>query len=254
MAGEHFSTSQRQSILFYTTQKCASVYISTLIERLAAGADMPHIHFDAYMTIMNVRGPDGPFGNPSIAKQAFVPQGYYYGPVGSLRLFPDVKDYATVLVLRDPRDVLTSLYFSTAYSHALITEKLIKERKEALGMSIDEYVLANKDLYQRIYSGYCDTILQQPNVLFLKYEDMVADFPDFLHKLAAHVGLDDQKEIIETLIAEANFKIDKEDPYSHRRQAKPGDHRNKLKAETIAVLNETFETILKSTPIQLAYT
>jgi len=149
-----------------------------------------------------------------------------------------------VLVLRDPRDVLTSLYFSTAYSHAIITEKLIRERQEALGMSIEDYVLANKDLYKKIYAGYCDTLLRQPGVLFLKYEDMVDDFPAWLMRLAAHVGLDDQAEVIAALIAEADFTVKKEDPYAHRRQAKPGDHRNKLGPETVAVLDETFEAIL----------
>jgi hypothetical protein len=182
-------------------------------------------------------------------KTAFRPKGYYYGPIGTLRNIPRLEEYAVLLQLRDPRDVLTSLYYSTAYSHALISAKVVRRRKEALAMSVDEFVLTEIEEYLPIYEQYCGMLDTNKSVLFIKYEEMVGDFSNWLGKLSSHIGLNDQVEALERVRQDANFSVDAEDVFSQRRQVKPGDHRRKLQPATIDELNKAFKGVL----IRLGY-
>ncbi|QKD83329.1 hypothetical protein HPC62_14990 [Thermoleptolyngbya sichuanensis A183] len=44
----------------------------------------------------------------------------------------------------------------------------------------------------------------------------------------------------------ADFQVEDEDVYRHKRQVLPGDHTRKLQPETIAVLNEKFAEVLNA--------
>ena len=176
---------------------------------------------------------------------AFQPKGYYYGPIGSYRDIPHRHDYRVVLQLRDPRDVLTSLYYSTAFGHALISQKLVEERKEALKLSLDDFVLRTAEKYRGIYEDYINELMLDGEVLFLRYEDMVADFSTWLNRLSQHCQLDHLTESLMQIEAEADFDVSKEDKYVKRRQVTPGEHARKLSSETVAALNTSFEGILR---------
>lgn len=243
--GVRLSKSEHTSILFFTTQKCASRYVSEVIRALCTSAGMVAADYDAYVAMVRLPKQKNPFSHHGTISSAFQRKGYYYGPIGTYRDIPDLGVYKTFLQLRDPRDVLTSLYFSTVYSHALISPKLIRRRKEAQTMGIDEYVIATAEEYLTIYNGYCDHLLGQKNVLFLKYEEMVTDFDAWLQKLSQHLALSDQEEAIEAIRTDADFSMEQEDPYSQRRQIRPGDHRRKLKPETIKKLNKRFKPVLE---------
>jgi hypothetical protein len=243
--GEKLSTSQQPSILFFTTQKCASRYVSRIIAALTEPAGMVHADYDALTTMVRLPREQNPFAENGTLKLAFQPTGYYYGPIGTYRTIPNAEGYRTILQLRDPRDVLTSLYFSTAFSHALISEKLIRRREEALQMTIDEFVLFETREYIPIYQQYVDNLLGKPNVLFLRYEEMVESFEAWLAKLIGHAGISADLALLEQVRKEADFSVAQEDPYSQRRQVTPGDHKRKLKPETVAKLNSLFGSILK---------
>jgi hypothetical protein len=243
--GEKLSLSTNPSILFFTTQKCASRYVSRVITALAEHAGMVHADYDAFNAMLRPPREQNPFAVGGAIKVAFQPKGYYYGPIGTYRSLPGAEVYKTVLQLRDPRDVLTSLYFSTAFSHALISKKVIRRREEAARMTIDEFVIFETKEYIPIYQGYVDQLLNKPNVLFLKYEEMVGSFENWLAELIAHIGISVDSAILDQLRKEADFSVKQEDPYSQRRQVTPGDHKRKLKPETITELNKLFASILK---------
>lgn len=238
---------QQPSVLFFTTQKCASRYVSAVLSQLASAHDLVHADYDAYVTVFKVPASKDPFRGA--VHTAFKPHGFYYGPIGTLRSIPQIDEYKVLLQLRDPRDLLTSLYFSTAYSHAVINEKLIRRRDEALQQDIDTFVLNGADEYVRIFTSYLDGLLHKPNVLFVKYEDMVLNFDAWLETVSKHLGLDKHPETLEMIRQQADFSVEKEDKFSQKRQVTPGDHLRKLKPETIAELNVQFEPILR----QLGY-
>ena len=244
LTGEHLSRSDHTSILFFTTQKCASRYVDRVINKLATSAGLVHADYDAYVAMVRVPKHERLFTRDDKMQVAFKSKGYYYGPLGTFRKIPNLSHYRIVLQLRDPRDVLTSLYYSTAYSHAVISPKLIRRRKEALEMDIDDYVLHAANEYLPIYQDYCDSLLGKKGVLFLRYEDMVVDFPTWLSQLSRHTGLTGETKSIQEILNAADFSVNEEDIYAQRRQVTPGDYLRKLKSETIKILNDRFSEIL----------
>ena len=150
-------------------------------------------------------------------------------------------------MLREPRDVLTSLYFSHAYSHAiplLNQEELLNLRKKALSMTIDEYVIENMPKYLRIYQEYCQNLFGKPNVMFVTYEKMVTDFDTWLDSIIEFLKLKVSPELVSKIKEEADFTVKEENIYAHKRQVLPGEHQRKLKPETIEILNYNFSEIL----------
>lgn len=242
--GVSLSKNEHASILFFTTHKCASRYVSRLFTSLAEAEGMTPVDYDAFVTSSKVPLSLHPYKAEGTLSFAFQPQGYYYGPIGSYREIPQHKDYRVFLQLRDPRDVLTSLYYSTSFSHALISPKVLRERKAALEISLDEFVLDNAKRYYLIYSDYCEYMLGQNTVLFLKYENMVGDFEGWLKQLSEHTGMDHLYESLQRIQEQADFQVSEENIFSQRRQVTPGDHMRKLKPETIVKLNDVFSPIL----------
>jgi hypothetical protein len=51
--------------------------------------------------------------------------------------------------------------------------------------------------------------------------------------------------LIAQIKAGADFKVSSEDIYKHKRQVTPGDHKRKLKPETIDILNQKTAEVLK---------
>jgi len=154
-------------------------------------------------------------------------------------------------MLRDPRDVLVSFYFSMLASHAVPTaantsrEVLLRERSQAAQMDVDSYVLSKCADVKRTCENYLSAVLDHPNVLFVTYEQMVSDFPQWLNRIVEHGGFTPSEATMQRLISESNFEVTQEDPTRHVRQITPGDHRRKLKAETITSLNKELQTVLE---------
>jgi hypothetical protein len=247
--GVLLSHNPHPSILFFTHPKCASRYVNNMLVRLAKAEGLQPIDFDAYVTVDPPPPEFNPYKPEGSLAQAFQSTGYYYGAIGSFRPIPEMHKFRVVLNLRDPRDVLTSLYYSTAYSHAVISPKLLRRRQEAQNLNVDEFVLANTNEVLQIYTGYCEKLLND-QALFLKYEDMVGDFETWLSRLVKYVKLDQQQELINSLIADANFEVQRENKFSQRRQVTPGDHRRKLQSATIAELNNRFSAVLAAMDYQ----
>ncbi len=239
--------SEAQSIIFFTVHKCASVYVNGILRQLTGDGGMIPIDFAKYLW-QDGRSIQEILSNPKIAQQAFKPQGYFYGSFREFQPIPNLDQYRIILMLRDPRDVLTSLYFSQAYSHEEPSYLLGKKptwRTNAQSQTIDEFVKENIPIYLQRYHQHIHHLLGEPNVLFLKYEDMVLNFESWFNQLIEFLPIEVQPSQITKIIKKANLKVQKEDIYSHKRQVIPGDYQRKLTPEMITLLNQEFKEILE---------
>jgi hypothetical protein len=57
-------------------------------------------------------------------------------------------------------------------------------------------------------------------------------------------GVDVDTKVREKLMRMGRFDVEQEDVFSHKRQVQPGDHRRKLKPETIEEITEMFRPVL----------
>lgn len=181
------------------------------------------------------------------------------GPLRRPELIGDPRaydDWKTIIVLRDPRDVLVSLYFSLAFSHALppgpALGDFLATRARVQKMSLDKFALARaRTALLPRYTIYVEQFLGRPNTLLLRYEDVIGDWPGALGTMIDFIGLPVTPEWRRKMLElQSELNVGTEDPSSHKRQVAPGDAMRKLKPQTIERLNELLSVPLK----RLGYT
>lgn len=156
----------------------------------------------------------------------------------------------SVLLVRDPRDALVSEYFSFGgkyVSHQQPeknVENFIKNIMKTADLDIDAYVLQSADVHFSKLLEYKNG-LDFNNVLLRRYEEIFFDKESFLRDIFTHFELAVDGQIIKKVAKNHDVRPQKEDPSKHIRKATPGDHREKLKPETIDKLNTVFSDICK---------
>lgn len=179
----------------------------------------------------------------------------------------NIESYSVILHLRDPRDVLTSLFFSQLYSHSRknsgfnpSNDQINQWQKDG----IDKYITDRVPLFKKRYEIVCNNLLNRKNTIFIKYRDMVYNYGQWLDEFLSAFYLSNssklsifnpqtfslklQKREIHKKLYEkyrAEFQVESENIYKHKRQITPGDYKRKLSPETIGFLNSEFRDILK---------
>jgi hypothetical protein len=254
--GVHSNPSTHQSILHFSVNKAATQYVRSILAQCAVEEGMVPVHIHDYAFHTSFPYLDHLSADEMGSYQhIFKPTGYLYSAFGGMiEGIPSLDDFLIVLMVRDPRDVLVSKYYSIAYSHSEPDkrgdkyEAFMEQRTFARGASVDEYVLAESERIRCIYQRYIDLLVERHSGYYLtKYEDMVADFPRWLHSLLEYCQIEPSEQLCRTLIEKQNRAIpEEEDKDKHLRKGIAGDHKNKLTQRTIEVLDSRFGSVLES--------
>jgi hypothetical protein len=182
---------------------------------------------------------------------------------------------ASMVMLRDPRDCLVSMYFSFLGSHAAprhasksARTKLSENRgKSGSWPSIDSYVLSKAEWYHSLMKDTLSFAHQNNATTIIKYEDYIHDKLRFCRWIYSNITdlASGNSQNMQTqgrrraasylpaclhgvflkLIAMSTDRIpSSERPNSHVRKATPGDHVSKLNKSTIAKLDDVFHDVL----------
>jgi hypothetical protein len=233
-------------VLFLTTHKAGSRFLhNQLIKRLARRArwEMINPADDAWRTGTAI----GLIDDLSGRTECVV------GPVrrGQYIERPELFDgWSKILLLRDPRDVATSYYFSVSTSHSLpeppeLRAKMLAMREQAQAETIDQYVLREAPGLLSRYLDYRDRFFGRPNLLLVRYEEMVTDWDAFAGRLQIFLGDTWHRNFWNRIRPGPGEFETVEDRASHKRQVRPGDHARKLRPETIAALDREFAPVLE---------
>ena len=151
--------------------------------------------------------------------------------------------------LRDPRDILVSEYFSFGWIHTTQGTPLDQRRLEIQQMGIDQYVItqiteSTWPLDQK-YAALVEYDFDAATETVVKYEEMVTHFPKWCAQVVAAFGVRFPRMLAARLALRYRneFKTSGE-KMRHKRRITPGDFRNKLKPDTIKILNKRFEAVL----------
>lgn len=237
-----YSSNTHPSVLFFTTHKTASTFFVKLFQRSSDSGCLIPIDFDSYFAIWEIGVSD------KVSRKEFGrnyhKRGFIFGPMRSFRPVPDIDDYQILLILRDPRDVLVSLYFSTAFSHPTMSSEFKRRKLEAQALSLDEFVLKEAPQILKIYEDY-SSLLGRPNLLFISYESIKADPEHQLRSINAfcELGLS-QSQINDIVLAEFEPSEGTENIYKHKRSGISGQYKTKLASKTIELLNARFAPII----------
>ncbi|MEG5232750.1 sulfotransferase domain-containing protein [Microcoleus sp. AT9b-C3] len=236
------------SIIWFTAHKCASVYATEILQKLAHDLGMTYVNYEgglweAGQSLGKLFSGDG----PEKINNMFKTTGHIYEPFRQYYPIPEMEKYKVILMLSAPRNVLTSLYFSIAYSQSIPESQKTQielAREDARKKNIDDLVIQRYPWLRKNYAQYKKYLFNKKNILLLKYEDMVTDFADGLNEILKHLQMKPSEQLIKELVNGAKFEVEK-NIYSHKRQVKPGDHRRKLQVKTIKQLNLEFKDVLK---------
>jgi hypothetical protein len=251
----------RRNVIAYTTHKAGSMVLHRVLKDICELNRLRYYSPNESKTML-------PFdrifaGHDFIARKR--------GCFGPIRFFVPTRvlDAASIILhLRDPRDVLVSMFYSYCYMHAGEIERHTGYRKAVAEAGIDRFVLdmvgarfyeyrgdygigsrykthvgTVLDRYQR----YLTELLDRANTSVVSYEEMVLAFPSWLEKIVSAFDLPDPGETRAVVTARHANSVaaEEEDVWSHKRKVTPGDHREKLQPETIRQLDRIFATVLE---------
>lgn len=234
---KHLSSANRvcphTNIYHCTTQKTASQWIRQIFRAAYAYTGLDEYAFSELPeTIQDVRI------EKSFPKWMFVSQ--LYIDYETYRLMPKPGSYRTFYIVRDPRDIVISWYFSVRYSHKPIGEIPIHRAKLAeLSQSegiiyavqhLEEYGLFKA---QRSWLERC----ADPHVKIFRYEALAQDEAAFLTQMFQHCNVPIPPSDIQALVRQYGFEAvtgrehGQEDQQNHLRKGISGDWKNYFDAE-----------------------
>jgi len=200
-----------------------------------------------------------------------------YGPFRHYFPVPNLAKAKLILHFRDPRDVLTSMYFYTAYHQKHISQEtrntyiregidrfvfspllpesssLMQNSQEPIrSFSALEYSSTVADRFLNDYQMYFNEYMHLEQTTVVTYEEMVTNFSSWLPKFLSALSLENRPQLLqELLVAHQDSFIPTPnsqslDKIKHKRQILPGDHKRKMSAKTIAKLNTIFSKQLSA--------
>ncbi|WP_298637102.1 sulfotransferase domain-containing protein [uncultured Umboniibacter sp.] len=160
----------------------------------------------------------------------------------------NLKPSKNLILVRDPRDMLVSLYYSIAKSHVALNDKdgsWQRERQEVQSKQLNEFVLERSFSYAEYFKWYGHAF-QGVDVKVVRYEDIIYKKLEWMVDLVNWLGLPLDMAILEKVVAKHDVLPEAEDEGSHIRQVHPGNYKAKLERETIMKLNRRLITFLET--------
>lgn len=264
-----------RNVIVFTTHKAGSMVLHQVLRNVCEKNNLAYYSPN--------QGPDKqlPFNRIFNGEDFIASRNGCFGPLRFFVPSAALNSAKIILHLRDPRDVLTSMFFSYCFMHPGEIPPNTGYRKKVAEAGIDKFVLDMSDENFSRYPGdygtggqygaqigsvrdryitYLKEIVGRPNAIMLSYEEMVLNFPSWLGKLLAVFELDSTDETYRFVTSQVQVENDVtrkvagsrakiiqpagENVGLHRRKAIPGDHKEKLKPETILELNARFREVL----------
>lgn len=246
------SLNQPKSVIFYTTHKCASVFISKLLITLTQNSQYEVKDYaSAIRDLGDQINVENPYENflEQASDQLYQTKGKIYAPQRKLLDFPGRENFKHIFFLRDPRDVIVSAYYSFGYSHGIPKatkqqEKQRKQRQKIQQQGIDNYAKESAIGWLNLYMKYRELLESSDSYLYLSYDEFKDNTLEFINKIVSFLEINISDQEAKKLAKEASPISEQKDITKHKRSGKSQQYKEELKPETINYLNETFSEIL----------
>lgn len=230
--------SENENVFHCTVQKSASQWI------LSMASDEKMYRYSGLVSYQYTQEMPGGFDSRKITELSFdrpFPSRTFVTPLyidyKNFREIPKPRKYKAFFVMRDPRDLLISWYFSAKYSHPLVGE-LGRIRQELQRLDVEgglvygiDY-LENEGLF-KAQRSWADASKKDPNVLLVKYEKLIApDNAVLFRQVLNHCDIRIPDNQLNDLLKSYSFeklsgrKRGQEDQKAHYRKGVQGDWRN----------------------------
>jgi hypothetical protein len=239
-----------RSCFVFAFPRSGSVLVNNVVTALAAACNVPafdvpgHFHtagidFDHWQCDWRQLFPE----------YGYCFTGFRYVP-SSIPIADLASGQKKLLIVRDPRDMLVSLYYSIKLSHHFASDGTrqfaegVGRLKQEVEADIDSFCLGHAESYLAVLRAYMD-IARSPDTLILRYEDFIYDKVGLARSVSDWFLLDVPPDRLAPLVAFQERVPEADRPDSHIRQVHPGDHRRKLAPETVTALDGILVDFLK---------
>lgn len=241
-----------KSLVFISLHKCATLFFSNYLLKNLQGrehVDYQVLHYDNNLLEGESKLRTRKYGYVYGVLRLLDPEHPSYEITEKLLTKKHLAGKKVVFFIRDPRDILVSMYYSFGFTHPFsrnpdIKEYQLKRRKRIQAQTIDEYVEETaphlKEKFDRIASMMKD--IPRQDCILLKYEDMINNFDSFYPALNNFIELNPG---IKEKIFEQTRPRQVEHKAEHKRKGATGDYKLKLKKETISKINKILESTLR---------
>lgn len=239
------ATSDDPSVFAFSLAKAGSTLLFDILSVLSPYTGLRYYSAEDALFADNVsanRRP-GRIGTP------FAPTGYCFGGFRQFPTYPIpiLGSSKAVFLVRDPRDMAVSLYYSMTRSHVLPegdeTESargdLLGARERLISMGIDEWVVNSAIIqYTRMFEGYvAQGFHWRPNVAIYRYEDIIFEKEAWIDDMCDWFGWQIPRELRQSVVERFDIRRDREHPDEHVRQVNPGNFRKHINPRTIAQIH-----------------
>ncbi len=229
-----------KSVVFVSTHKCATSFFSGFLLRHVEGLTkcdyQEQVYHNERFEGLEIEKRDHVYGVLRVHEED-----HPMTEMTNTILFDLIpSDMKTVFLVRDPRDIVVSMYYSFGFRHPISKNRDIQafqlaRRDWIQKLTLDEYALiAAEDVNKRFNVLYA-SIQRQEDKIVVKYEQMINKFGKFYKELNKVLPFE---EGIRKKFKKKTRPREKEDITAHKRSGKVGGHLVKLKPETIDATNE----------------
>jgi hypothetical protein len=181
-----------------------------------------------------------------------------YGYVGWRTPLYRVKfDFArtrNVLLVRDPRDRIVSMYFSWAYSHVVPEAGEARDYVTTLRESllrfgdVSRWVLGDPSAVRMVVAplGRLHVMLPATTTRLYRYEDVIYRKPEWLKDMLAFFGVEVDQDLVDEVAETHDLRPETEDRGQHVRQVAPGNYKKHLSEDAIAYLNDVCDEYIQA--------
>lgn len=107
-----------------------------------------------------------------------------------VRYLKELPEHKGFHIIRDPRDIVVSAYFSHRNSHSTSAWRELEQHREALrGLDLDEGIAAEIRFRERSFRHMHDWDYRQQHILEIRFEDFVSKHYETLLQAFDHLGL-----------------------------------------------------------------
>ena len=195
------------SVIFWTTHKCASTYISKFLELVAKESSLKHFDYAGHIwELGNEINLENPFQIEQNCDFLYKKYGEIYGPMRTPFDFNLRSNLNNIFFLRDPRDLIISKYYSVAYSHPVPShnkgkKKFLDLRYQTKKMDINDFFL--KQIDDWIIPYYTKYKFMRENSKLssvYKYEDLKENPKKIFLELTKSMKIDISEKLIDNLV------------------------------------------------------
>lgn len=239
-------TTEGKSVFFLSLHKCATSFFTHSI--------LPHTSFHKHIDYQTQQ-----YRN-EVVDIDIADYGCVYGVIRVVEEQHPSYDMTSVLIdtassgrydnlflLRDPRDILVSMYYSFGVSHGFSQNQEIRKyqekRREIISkLDLDEFSLRESVVLKQKYEVLM-RLIESTDGQVLRYEDLIENCGLFLGQMRTYLPISD--EVANILYRQTRPRAI-ESPMSHRRSGKVAGYKEKLKYSTIDYVNHTMSHVLKT--------